>query len=153
MAEFRISPQYPGYTGKWLANNIVLPQLRIEMNTTKKMPSSLTKDGQPSRKSEFVIPLPAPDANSFVGLRTGKKHKLAVISYIGKSITVDDILKKIPNFKGNRNKLIGCLDQFIVDLQKFKVGNVISISYSGEGDFTINLEATRPKQENRQQLP
>jgi hypothetical protein len=61
----------------------------MEMNSTKKMPSSLTKGGQPSRKSEFVIFMPAPDSNSFIGLKTGKKHKLAVISYIGKAITVD----------------------------------------------------------------
>ena len=125
----------------------------MEMNSTKKMPSSLTKGGQPSRKSEFVIPMPAPDSNSFIGLKTGKKHKLAVISYIGKAITVDDILKKLQNFQGDRNKLIGCLDRFIVDLQKLKIGNVISMSYSEEGDFTINLESTRPKQENRKPLP
>ncbi len=93
------------------------------------MPSSLNKDGQPSRKSEFVIPMPEPDGSSnFVGIKTNKKHQLAAISYIGKTITADDIIEKLFTYQGDRERLIGSLDQFVAALQEFKIGNVISIT-------------------------
>ncbi len=118
------------------------------------MPSSLNKNGQPSRKSEFVVPMPEPDGSSnFLGIKTNKKHKLAAISYIGKTITADDIIEKLSIYQGDRERLIDRLDQFVAALQKFKVGNVISISYTEDGDFTINLESKRPKQNEKKSLP
>lgn len=124
------------------------------MNTTKKMPSSLGKNGKLTRRSEFVIPMPEPgDDSTFLGIKTGKTYKLAAISYIGKTITADDILEKLSNYEGDRGRLLVRLDRFVAALQEFKIGSVISISYTDEGDFTLILEAARPAREKRKPLP
>ena len=124
------------------------------MSTTKKMPSSLAKDGQPGRGSEFVIPHPSPgDEGGFFGIKSGKTHPAAAMTFIGRSITVDDIIEKIQKPIPDPKQLRKRIEEFLGQLQDFKIGNVISISYEADGAFTLNLEATRPASPNRKSLP
>lgn len=124
------------------------------MSTTKKMPSSLGKDGQPGRGSEFVIPHPTPNADGgFYGIKTGKTHAQAAITFIGRSISVADVIAKIQNPIDDPKTIEKQIDAFMNRLQDFKIGNVISISYDTDGDFTLRMEATRPAHQSRKSLP
>jgi hypothetical protein len=124
------------------------------MSTTKKMPSSLGKDGQPGRGSEFVIPNPCPNANDgFFGIKTGKTHQQAAITFIGRSISPEDVIEKIKETIADQTMLRTRIEDFLDQLQAFKVGNVISISYAADGSFTLKLEAVSPPTHNRKSLP
>lgn len=124
------------------------------MSTTKKMPSSLGKDGQPGRGSEFVIPNPNPNANGeFIGIKTGKAHHRAAMTFIGRSISAEDIIEKIQAPITDKKMLCEQIAEFLGQLQDFKVGNVISISYATDGSYTLKLEAARPPNQNRKSLP
>tara|TARA_R110002049_G_scaffold70211_4_gene181466 strand:+ start:563 stop:937 length:375 start_codon:yes stop_codon:yes gene_type:complete len=124
------------------------------MSMTKKMPSSLGKDGQPGRGSEFVIPHPNfSEDGGFFGIKSGKTHPKAAMTFIGRSITVDDVIEKIQKPIADPKKTRKQIEEFLGQLQDFKIGNVISISYEADGAFTLNLEATRPPSQNRKSLP
>jgi hypothetical protein len=124
------------------------------MSTTKMMPSSLGKDGQPGRRSEFVIPRPnSGEGGGFFGIKSGKRHPKAAMTFIGRAITADDVIAKIQKPIDDPKKLRGRIEEFLGRLQDFKIGNVISISYDADGAFTLNLEAPRPPSQNRKSLP
>ena len=118
------------------------------------MPSSLGKDGQPGRGSEFVIPNPNPNANGgFLGIKTGKTYQRAAMTFIGRSISPEDIIQKIQAPIADQKILCEQIADFLGQLQDFKVGNVISISYATDGSFALKLEAARPPTINRKSLP
>ena len=118
------------------------------------MPSSLGKDGQPGRGSEFVIPHPNSEAKGgFFGIKTGKTYAQAAMTFIGRAITVDDVIEKIQIPIADPQLIRKRIDQFLAQLQDFKIGNVISISYAPDGAFTLSLEASRPASQDRRPLP
>lgn len=115
------------------------------MPKTKKFPSSLRKDGKATRRSEFVIPfLDTPTGDAFIGLKTGLIHDKACLSYIGTEIGVQDVLEKLSQSPADAGAAAEKIAEFLRQLQAFKIGNVLSIHYEGDGTFTLRKEADRP---------
>ena len=101
-----------------------------------------------------MIPHPSPnDDGGFFGIKSGKTHPAAAMTFIGRSITADDIIEKIQKPIPDPGKVRNQFEEFLGRLQDFKFGNVISISYEADGAFTLSLEATRPPSQNRKSLP
>ncbi|MDQ8192745.1 hypothetical protein, partial [Roseibacillus persicicus] len=137
----------------WVCSAVRLKKYS-EMSATKKMLSSLGKDGQPGRGSEFVIPHLKPSAQSgFLGIKSGKTHLSAAMTYIGKEITADDVIDRIQQPNADSEKAKKLVEEFLDRLQEFKVGNVVTISYDAEGSFTLKLKSSRPATSNRKSLP
>jgi hypothetical protein len=121
------------------------------MNTTKKMPCGLSKDGKLTPRSEFVIPHFAAESRvGFLGLKSGKCYTEAAITYIGKEISAKDIVAKLP--KPIPDQAVAILDSFLADLAQFKIGNVIRVEYAKD-TFSLKLERMAPKLGEHKPLP
>ena len=118
------------------------------MTTTKKFPVSISFSSFKATTDEFVVPaIPSIDSNDFIGIRSGKRFPYGAVSYIGKAISAGDVLEKMESAGmnvGDKTVAIDTLERFLVQLQDFKVGNILTIQYSGEGDFTLVKVAERP---------
>ena len=123
--------------------------------STRKMPSSLRKDGAASTRSEHLVPCLTKDRPVFVGVKTGKEYPTGCVSYLGRDVTTDDILAKLdlPAVQAKRARPI--LDEYLTQLQEFKIGNVISLSWVGKSrTLELNKEADRPPSgDGKTQLP
>jgi hypothetical protein len=125
-----------------------------EKVTTKKFPVSLKQNGLPSSRSEFVIPfLEKPIQNEFIGLKSGKGYKMGAISYIGVEIDSNEILSKLQITPKELDSARQIINDFMLQLQNFKIGNVISIEYNEDGSFILKKESSRPKSKNAKKLP
>lgn len=118
------------------------------MNTTKKFPVSLTFNGIEASTNEFVVPSleAAGDDNVFLGLKSGKTHRYAAMSYTGKDVGASDVLQKLIAAGadvGNQHEMLDMLDDYLGRLKEFKVGNVLAISYAN-GDYSLEKVANRP---------
>jgi hypothetical protein len=119
---------------------------------TKKFPVSITFKDSVASKEEFIVPFIEEGKKGFCGIKTGKECKYGVVSYIGKEIDVNDVFAKLVD-SGQRiidvDRMLSCLTKYLEELQNFKIGNVISISYLLEGkDFLLKREAIRPPTKN-----
>ena len=112
---------------------------------TRKMPVSLGKDGGPTTRAEFLIPsLCGTGEDVLIGMKSGKRHARGAISYIGKGITAEDILVKVQELRCPQGEAIEKLNRFIEQLQRFRVGNIISARQGDDGGFELVKEAERP---------
>ncbi len=125
---------------------------------TKKMPVSVSHGKFKSKSKEFIIPFTGGDREGFVGIESGKAAQYGLITYIGKDVTVNDIFAKLVDSGqkiSNVEASIALFSDFIEQIQQFKVGNIIGISYSKEGiGFKLVKEANRPsKKQKESKLP
>ena len=125
-----------------------------EKHTTKKFPVSLGKAGEPTSRSEFVIPsLSTRDRNAFIGLKSGRERDFGVISFIGRKIDADDVISKLKKESKNIDSSRRIINEYIKQLQTFKIGNVISIQYNDDGTFILKKEANRASSKSKIRLP
>ena len=117
---------------------------------TRKMPYSLTKDGRTSLRGEHLIPcLEIPRDNVFVGIKSGKKYKDGYLVYLGKDLTTEEILNELELGEGKVSQARSVIDSFLASLQGFKIGNVISLSFSETDECVLTKQAERPALERR----
>jgi hypothetical protein len=115
------------------------------MNTTRKLPHSMTKDGRAGRGGEHLVPcLEMPRENVFIGVKTGKKHDKGYLAYIGVDVGTDDILKEIRRMDQTTEDDRKAMESFLQELQAFKIGNVVSITFSGPASCALRKEADHP---------
>ena len=123
------------------------------MNTTKKMPCGLSKSGKLTSHSEFVVPQITGDSpEGFCGIDSGKNYHEAAITYIGRDISVEDIISKIPMTHQTEN-MRSRIELFIGALNGFKIGNVIGIDYHSSSSFSLKLLRVSPRIRERKKLP
>lgn len=117
------------------------------------MPCGLTKDGRLIPRSEFVIPhIDGDSGEGFRGLKSGKVYREAGMTYIGREITAEEILEKLPQPPESKNTR-SVLNSFIGALGDFKIGNVIGIVYEADGTFSLNLLRPSARVAERKNLP
>lgn len=113
---------------------------------TKKFPVSLGQEGCPTHNSEFLVPkFFKTDRNVFVGLKSGKETPLGAISFIGVEIDAQEVLSKLKIPPPDLKQALRLLENYLTQLQKFKIGNIISIVYETNGGFYLKKEAERAK--------
>ena len=120
----------------------------MSKNTTKKFPVSLTFNGVEATSNEFVVPMleAASADNLFLGIKTGKTHSYAAVSYTGKDVGASDVIEKLIAAGvdvGDRRRTLDMLDEYVGRLKEFKVGNVLAIEYA-DGDYSLKKVANRP---------
>ena len=123
--------------------------------TTKKFPVSFKQNSPSSSRAEFVIPiLENPLKNEFIGLKSGQNHEMGAISFIGVEIDSNEVLSKLKVTPKNPERARHIIEDFMMQLQNFKIGNVISIVYNEDGSFLLRKEFSRPKwKEKTKKLP
>ncbi len=115
---------------------------------TRKLPFSLTKDGRASLRGEHLIPcLEIPRQNLFVGVKSGKKYEKGYLVYLGEDVTTEDILSELGLGEREVCQARPVIDSFLSVLQSFKIGNVISISFSETGKCDLIKQTERPPSE------
>nr|WP_319396640.1 hypothetical protein [uncultured Desulfobacter sp.] len=126
---------------------------------TKKMPVSVTYGSFKSKSKEFIIPFIGEERDGFRGIKSGKSSQYGLITFIGKEITSNDVFAKLVDSGqkiDNVDAVLTAITEFLEQLQQFKVGNVIGISYSDDGEgFNLVKEANRPPkdQQKKSKLP
>lgn len=125
---------------------------------TKKMPVSITFKDFNTKLEEFVIPFAGKEKKGFRGLNSGNASKYGMITFIGKKISANDIFAKLVD-SGQKiddvDATLSIISQYLEELQQFKVGNVISVSYTDDLAFKLAKEANKPtkKKEKKRRLP
>ncbi len=124
---------------------------------TKKMLSSVTYGDFKSKSKEFLIPFTGDERNGFRGIESGKSSQYGLMAFIGRDITANDIFAKLVD-SGQKidsvDAVLASITEFLEQLQQFKVGNIIGISYSDDGEgFSLVKEANRlpkdPRKKNK----
>jgi hypothetical protein len=109
------------------------------------MPYSLTKDGRASLRGEHLVPcLEIPRQNVFVGVKSGKKYEKGYLVYLGKDVTTEDILRELAVGEAEVSQVRSFIDSFLTALQSFKIGNVISVSFSETEKCHLTKQSERP---------
>jgi len=115
------------------------------------MPCALNKDGTASSSAEHLVPCLTKEEPVFVGVKTGTTYAAGYISYLGRDVTTGDILAKLKLPSKNVKRARAILDEYLYQLQAFKVGNVLSLSWVGMlKKLELKKDADRPPSENRQ---
>jgi hypothetical protein len=119
--------------------------------STRKLPCSLRADGAATRRSEHLVPCLTGEKPVFVGVKTGKEYGTGAISYLGRDVSTDDILTKLDLPPAE----VGCarpiLDEYLNQLQDFKIGNVLSLSWEGTPKaLVLRKEANKPPSGQKQ---
>jgi hypothetical protein len=121
---------------------------------TKKLPHSLTKDGRANLKGEHLIPyIGIPSKNIFIGIKTRKEYSKGYICYIGVEIGADDILKKLNLSEKENARIYPIIESFIEEIQKSKIGNVVSLNFVDEKKCSLKKESESPVSGQGQKLP
>ena len=111
------------------------------MKATKKLPVPINpKTGRSRKGGDFLVPLPAPGLTSgFVGIRSGKRFQTGALVYIGVPITGADIRQRIAKLQTFDAIQLSdaLLDDYLDALAEFKIGNVLSITYTPDGRLTL----------------
>lgn len=125
------------------------------MIQVKKFPVSTSFGDFKAKSEEFIIPFADKESEGFLGLDTGKVSKYGRIVFIGMAINVDHVFKKLVD-SGQKindvNATLSMLGRYLEELQKFKIGNVISITYSDDAEFKLIKEANRPPKNKEDEI-
>ena len=122
---------------------------------TRKLPFSLRKDGRASLRGEHLVPcLEFPRQNLFVGVKSGKRYEKGYIVYLGEHISTEDILAKLRVEEGQLSEAQSVINSFLSALQTFRIGAVISVSFSEKDECVLKKEADHPPTEEfKRKLP
>jgi len=119
--------------------------------TTKKLLVSVSFESFKAKSNEFLVPLMGVgETSEFVGIESGKRFPYGALSYIGKAVSATDVLRRmsaggidVPN----PDAALEVIEKYLERLQEFRMGNVLGISYSPDGDFHLVKVANRPPRE------
>ena len=124
----------------------------MDAPSTKKFVGALSAKGHARARAPFLIPALV-GTLAFIDIRNGKAHETGYVVYVGVAITVDDVLKKIDVSVADVAKARLLINSFIVELQRFKIGNVLAVEQSNGGMVRMRLIANAPKAEPGPNLP
>lgn len=115
----------------------------------------MTKEGRATLRGEHLVPcLEMPRQNVFVGVKTGKKYDKGYVVYVGREVNPDDILKKLNLSVEAIPEARSILESFVQELQAYKIGNVISVSFPDNSKCALKKELERPTfEEPKRKLP
>lgn len=100
--------------------------------TVKKMLVSYNPKKPDAQGSDFVVPLNIDGKTSLFSIKTGKVIQYGLIVFVGKSIAITDILKKIHFLSEPSNQTIQPLNEFINNINVFKIGDIIEVDENGD---------------------
>ena len=121
---------------------------------SKKLLVALNSKGIVGRS--FVVPdIVNTEPEGFIGVERPLRANLATVAYTGNPVTADAVLQlfwRSPDRqpRPNADELVA---EYLDQLSTFKVGNVLSISYTEGGRFQLKKEANAPPPEPRPRLP
>ncbi|WP_299150239.1 hypothetical protein [uncultured Tateyamaria sp.] len=121
---------------------------------TKKMlvPYSMAQ-GKAVGKS-FVVPINDGVQNRFVAVNNGSKVDFATVVFVGKTIFVEDIFKKIVDagftVLPSTDDMVNSLSSYIDLVSNMKVGDVVKVSFNEAGQQQIEKQQKpKPAQKSR----
>lgn len=121
--------------------------------TTKKFPVSISFESFEAKSNEFIVPIAGGNnTNEFVGIKSGGRFPYGAVSYIGKAVSVIDVLEKMTQAGievSDATAAVEVLDKYLQRLQEFKIGSILGIEYSPAGDFTLVKVAVRPPRKRK----
>jgi hypothetical protein len=113
---------------------------------TKKFPVSIGHEGWPMSESEFLIPrFSKLGSNAFIGIESGKESMFGAVFFIGMAVDAEEVLTKLKTKPDNPKQVLSLLNNYLTQLQTFKIGNIISIAYKENGQFSLIKEFERIK--------
>ncbi len=120
--------------------------LQKDMNT-KKLPVPIElRSGRVKR--EFLIPFMwGENSSGFMGIETAKRYPHGTLVYVGVPVSAEEVIDRLlekNRLLRDRSECVPIIEQFLGELQKYKIGNVLSISYSKAGEFSIKKEMETP---------
>lgn len=119
------------------------------MKKTKKFPVSIGFGDYKTKANEFLVPNPFNEV-SLIGIKTGKQYLYGAISYIGLEISPEDIIDKMKQNGlsiNDEEKYSSILSQYIDEIKKLKISNVIEIVSNEDGNVVLRKVANRPQRE------
>lgn len=114
------------------------------------------KTGQPHSGKDFLVPCPsAAEASGFIGIQSGKRHSSGILVFLGVSVTAQDIRSRAAQLPTWDLSALTDerLDAYLSALDKFKIGNVLSVSYTTDGSFVLTKLAEMCQPRSRPKLP
>ncbi len=100
-----------------------------------------------AKGSNFVIPLNINSKVSLFSVNTGKPVQYGLIVFVGKNISINDILNKIHFLNDITNENIQPLAKFIDNINALKVGDIIEVN--SDNDLVIAPKQKKPGKEHR----
>ncbi len=132
----------------------MINELNEKMMTTKKLLQSMTKDGKASLRGEFLVPcVLSPRRNCFIGVKTGKTYDRGYLVYLVKEISAEDIMTKMDIPRDAETDARAIIQSFIDELSAYKIGNVVSVSFSESNRCILKKEAESPNSGHKKKLP
>lgn len=100
----------------------------------------------------FVVPINDGEQNQFVALNNGSKVDFAMVVYVGRTISVEDIFKKIVDtgfaVLPSTDEMVGSLSNYIDLISKLKIGDVVKVGFDEVGRQQLEKQK-RPKSDQR----
>ncbi len=131
--------------------------LRAAMVGTKKLPVRLDEKKNAPAAGDHLLPrLSGVERAGFLGAKSGKECVQGVICYVGKEVTPQMLLaryRSVIDEPVETERALQLLGEYCVALQAAKVGNVVSISYSGSGTPTLSVDQSKLPSEKKRSLP
>ncbi|SRR6266516_3636074 len=115
--------------------------------TTKKLPVRIDWPGGRTYSDHLVVPLDGQAGSGFQSVKSGDRIPHGMITYLGSAVTVEEILTrylKRHTPAHSRQRCRALIERFVAALERYRVGNVLSIVTTSDGFFTIQKEAERP---------
>ncbi len=113
------------------------------------MPVPFNRDTRQPGRGHLVPSLTASSGGGFLRVPGLGKAEYGMIAFLGPAISVDDVLTRWEEAGAlpiGRADAATALEQYFAQIQAFKVGTVIEISY-GPGGFLLTLVARTPHSE------
>ena len=114
------------------------------MITTKKLPVAVSFAEFRTNADEFLIPANVDGKSCFVGIKSGKSFPYGALSYLGRLISVQDILNKLASskvllrFKVHSKEM---LEAYLEALSDFKIGNILSVESLSDSSVRLTKMA------------
>ncbi|WP_224825197.1 hypothetical protein [Cognatishimia sp. MH4019] len=124
---------------------------------TKKMlvPYSMAK-GKSVGKS-FVVPLSDGGQRSFVALSNGSKVEYATVVYVGRTISVEDLFKKIIDagfaVLPNTDEMVKSLSSYIDLVSNLKIGDVVKVGFDEADQQRLEKQPRPQSAQKSRKLP
>lgn len=98
------------------------------MNATKKLPVAVSFAEFSTNADEFLVPANVDGKACFIGIKSGKSFPYGALSYLGKPVFSEDILRKMAAAKTTSEFVSKeMLEAYLEALSAFKIGNIITV--------------------------
>lgn len=103
------------------------------MITTKKLPVAVSFAEFTTSADEFLVPANVGGKSCFIGIKSGKPFPYGALTYLGRSVSAQDILEKLGASKAASVGISKeMLESYLHEISVFKIGNILTVeSVSG----------------------